>query len=104
MSYDVKCCICGSVIHVNEDFSASDFEVVESEEKGMGTENTHEASMVVQCKKCSNDITVTVDFYEYPVGNFDCQNKEVTADGGILVIEPNLNNCIDDLIAKSLGA
>lgn len=100
MSFKVKCSKCGNVIEV-DDFIGSDFEVSESDERDMGPDNTHEANKEVYCDKCSNDIVITVDISEYPVGCF--QEPEIEIKKGSFLPDLSLDKCIDELKAKSLG-
>lgn len=100
MSFKVKCSKCGAVIEV-DDFIGSDFEVEDSEEKSMGHNNTHEANKEVYCDKCDNEITITVEISEYPIGCF--QEPEIEIKHGSFVPDLLLDKCIEELRKKSLG-
>lgn len=59
-----------------------DFECVGSDERNMGTENHYQAEDYFQCE-CGNDIEVTYEIWEYPIGTHSCDNIEI--DGGTLI-------------------
>jgi uncharacterized Zn finger protein len=77
----IGCQNCGHVNTIDSD--DLDFELVESEEREMGSENTWEAQVEITCDKCGADIEVTHSVYEYPSGTKN--SEEVTAKNGIVV-------------------
>ena len=60
-----------------------DWEIVDSDEREMGTETLHEAILLIICCKCREEITVTLHVWEYPEGFFNMDDIEV--EGGELV-------------------
>lgn len=91
MNYIVKlkCNACNSIFEVDlEDLELS-WEVVESEERGMGTELHHQAIVDLECPDCKVPITLTLDVWEYPLGVFNLDEIEV--DGAIIVKKCALN-------------
>ena len=99
MSFGVKCNYCGNIINVN-DFFYSDFKLKESDERGIGSDNAHEAYKVVSCGKCQNEINVIVRIIEYPIECF--QNPYFDIEGGVFMNKPFWGWCIEELMTKSL--
>ena len=65
-----------------------DWDVVEADEREMGTESLYEAILYSDCTKCNNSIMITLHVWEYPEGFANMQDIEV--DGGNLVNECDL--------------
>lgn len=81
-------CDCGENITIDLAEETLDWEVVDSDEREMGTESLHEAILYYDCQKCNNSITITLHVWEYPEGFFNMQDIEV--DGGQLINECDL--------------
>lgn len=64
------------------------FEVVETQERPMGTEKHHEANVTATCNICDEDINVTLEVWEYPEGAFN--HQEITVDEGEVIDECDL--------------
>jgi len=77
---EVKCVKCGAIHQISDfDFGV---EEVGAEERAMGSEIFYEGTWETSCK-CGNDIEVTYEESEYPMG---AQNySEVTAVGATVV-------------------
>lgn len=68
------------------------WEVIETDEREMGTERLHEAEFEVNCKKCDKAIGITLHVWEYPEG---CVNMdEILVDDGTLVHGCDLSNLV----------
>ena len=81
-------CDCGEIITIDLSEESLDWEVVESDEREMGTESLYEAVLYYDCPKCNGTLTITLHIWEYPEGFFNMQDIEV--DGGHLVDECDL--------------
>lgn len=85
----LKCDACNSTFEVDlKDYEAS-WEVVESDERSMGTELHHQAVVDLECPYCGAPVALTLDVWEYPMGmlNFD----EIEAEGVTIVKKCSLN-------------
>lgn len=69
----------------NQTFNSDDFcwEVVESQERSMGAEITHEAANTFNCSYCENEIDIKIELYEYPEGSINF-GPEYTINGAKL--------------------
>ena len=76
-------CDCGESITIDLAKETFDWEVVDSDEREMGTESLHEAVLNYDCPKFNSSIVITLHVWEYPEGSFNMQDIEV--DGGQLV-------------------
>lgn len=85
-------CDCGENITIDLAAETLDWEVVDSDEREMGTESLYEAVLYYDCPKCNNSITITFHVWEYPEGFFNMQDIEV--DGGHLVNECDLGQLL----------
>ena len=86
---EIKCEACNSIFEIDlEDYDLS-WEVVESEERGMGTELHHQAVLDIECPDCEAPITLTLNVWEYPMGIFN--NDEIDREGAIVVKKCSLN-------------
>ena len=73
-------CRCGPIFEVDLDSLELLWDVVEPHEReGMGEERLYEAISIVVCPSCNKKITLTVQKWEYPVGDF--REPEVQAEG-----------------------
>jgi len=77
-----KCEECKRIHMYKEDEIDLNFECVGGDERSMGTENQYKANEFFECE-CHNEIEVTFEVWEYPVGvhNYD----SVRISGGILI-------------------
>lgn len=76
-------CDCGEMVTIDLADEKLYWEVVETDEREMGTERLHESDFEVDCKKCDEAISITLHVWEYPEG-FDNMD-EIIVDGGTLV-------------------
>lgn len=73
-------CNCGHTFEVDLDSLELQWDVVETHDReGMGVERLYEAVCIVVCPSCNKEITLTVQKWEYPVGDF--KEPEVQAEG-----------------------
>jgi restriction system protein len=82
----VKCKKC----HKLQEISPDDFEEPEtnSDERNMGYETQYIWEFEFQCDKCKNELKITIEGYEYPVGILNYQ--EFNNEGCIIIDEPTL--------------
>lgn len=79
----ITCENCGEVLTLDlEDYDLS-WEVVESDERGMGAEIHHQAIVYEECPECESEITIILDAWEYPMGMFNMSSIEI--EGATLV-------------------
>lgn len=64
------------------------FEIVETEERQMGVEKCHEASITANCDVCKEEIAITLNVWEYPEGAFN--HQEISVDKGEVIDECEL--------------
>lgn len=76
-------CECGEEMSIDLASEKLYWEVVEADEREMGTERLHEAVFDLDCEKCDEPIGITLHVWEYPEGfnNMD----EILVDGGELI-------------------
>ena len=91
MSYILilKCDACNSTFEIDLDKFNFLWEVVESDERGMGTELHHQATVDLDCPECGVPIILTFDVWEYPSGMFNLDKIE--AKGATIVRRCSLN-------------
>jgi len=83
-----KCKNCQTKYALNCD--ELEWEVVASDERQMGAEVNHEAYYKIGCEKCDNDMSLTFNCWEYPVG---AENyRDVQSEG---VEDINGDCCVD---------
>lgn len=85
-------CDCGEMVTIDLADEKLYWEVVETDEREMGTERLHEADFDVDCKKCDEAISITLHVWEYPEG-FDNMD-EILVDGGRLVLGCDLGELV----------
>ena len=56
--------------------SELDWDLVSTDERQMGAENTYSATWEENCPQCGAQISVTFDCYEYPVGSYNYHEVE----------------------------
>ena len=77
---DIQCACCKKS-HSYE-CSDLDWECVESNEREMGAENHYVASLPYTCQ-CSQQIEITFECWEYPIGAVNLTNNKIS--GAILI-------------------
>ncbi len=87
-------CDCGDMITIDLAEENLEWEVVEADEREMGTERLHEAFMKCNCRKCNESLMITLHVWEYPEGFVNMQDIEV--DGGKVVVECDLGQFLFD--------
>lgn len=72
--------LCPSQHKFSIDLSVYDieWEIVEADEREMGTEFLHEAELNLDCPSCSESITLYLRIWEYPEGCFYMQELELS--------------------------
>lgn len=65
-----------------------DWEIVEADEREMGTEFLHEAQLPIESDQCDEEFTVTLRIWEYPEGILNMQ--EISIDKGEVIEECDL--------------
>lgn len=82
----VKCKKCNKL----HDISPEDFDEPEttSDERSMGYETQYIWEYEFNCDKCNNELKITIEGYEYPVGILNYQ--EFNVEGCLIVDEPSL--------------
>ena len=76
----VRCGKCGELFEVHADELEFDWEGGLVQERGMGPENEYISEEVCTCPNCNNQIDISLQVWEYPMGVFNFQNIEI--DGG----------------------
>ena len=68
---------CSSGHEIKKEISKDelDWEIVEADEREMGTEFLHEAELPIECEQCDEEFTVTLRIWEYPEGILNMQDK-----------------------------
>lgn len=88
-TFKLRCNSCGKS---NEyDCSDIDWDCVESYERQMGNENHYEASLEYTCD-CSNQMSLILHCWEYPVGAVNTTDVEVS---GAELEDNECNSCPD---------
>lgn len=81
-SFLVTCDNCGHSIEVDGDDIDWDWECIGSDERSMGTENQHIAEHYIDCPECGNEVHITFNVWEYPMGAYN--NSDIDIEGGSL--------------------
>lgn len=90
---DIKVqCSCGEMMTVNLSQQELDWEIVEADEREMGTESLHEAEFEVECEHCHQILTITLHVWEYPEGFINME--EILVDGGELLEERSIGDLV----------
>ena len=87
-------CDCGEIITIDLASEKLDWEVVEADEREMGTERLHEAILYYDCPECNDSLMITLHVWEYPEGFDNMQDIDVK--GGQMVIECDLGQFLFD--------
>lgn len=75
--------MCGKMTTIDLSEEELYWEVVDADEREMGTECLHEAVFDFNCSNCDEILTVTLHVWEYPEGFANIE--EILVDGGELV-------------------
>lgn len=81
-SFLVRCDNCGNSIEVVSDDIDWEWECLGGDERSMGTENQYIAEHDIDCPNCGNEVHITFNVWEYPVGAYNYSDIEI--DGGTL--------------------
>jgi restriction system protein len=82
----IKCKKCNKLYYISpEDFDEPD---TTSDERSMGYEIQYTWDYEFNCDKCKNELKITIEAYEYPVGILNYQ--EINAEGCNIIDEPSL--------------
>ncbi|REG91111.1 hypothetical protein [Flavobacterium aquicola] len=74
----------------NFEIEIDDFETdTYSYERSMGNENQYNWNYIGNCPHCDNDLEISFDAYEYPVGMLNYEDSELT--GCEFIIKPIFN-------------
>ena len=87
-------CNCGEIATIDLSKEKLKWEVVEADEREMGTERLYEANLTYNCPKDNNPISITLHVWEYPEGFANMQNIEV--EDGQVIIECDLGQFLFD--------
>lgn len=79
----VQCNSCGEIIEIS-----TDLDCVFSQERQMGTELEFQGIIDDECPNCSNNIYISIDAWEYPIGAVNYYSIE--NDGVELLEKPSL--------------
>jgi hypothetical protein len=83
---EVKCKKCNKLHDINsEDFDDPD---TTSDERSMGYETQYTWENEFNCDKCNNELKITIEGYEYPVGILNYQ--EFSTEGCFIISKPLL--------------
>ncbi|MFC0275645.1 HEPN domain-containing protein [Enterococcus devriesei] len=69
--------------HESSNFDDFEFELIDSDERGMGTENMYQSEQISPCPKCNSGITIKIEVSEYP--EYSVNNVESEIRNGKLV-------------------
>lgn len=81
-SFLVTCDNCGHSIEVDGDDIDWEWECIDGDERSMGIENQYIAEHYIDCPECGNEVHITFNVWEYPVGVYN--NSDIDIDGGSL--------------------
>lgn len=81
-SFLVTCDNCGHSIEVDGDDIDWEWECIGGDERSMGIENQYIAEHYIDCPECGNEVHITFNVWEYPVGVYN--NSDIDIDGGSL--------------------
>lgn len=81
-SFLVRCDNCGNSIEVVSDDIGWEWECLGGDERSMRTENQYIAEHDIDCPNCGNEVHITFNVWEYPVGAYNYSDIEI--DGGTL--------------------
>lgn len=78
----VTCDNCGHYIEVDGDAIDWEWECIGGDERSMGIENLYIAEHYIDCPECGNEVHITFNVWEYPVGAYN--NSDIDIEGGSL--------------------
>ena len=81
-SFLVTCDNCGHSIEVDGDDIDWEWECIGGDERSMGIENQYIAEHYIDCPECGNEVHITFNVWEYPVGAYN--NSDIDIEGGSL--------------------
>lgn len=81
-SFLVTCDNCGHSIEVDGDDIDWEWECIGGDERSMGIENQYIAEHYIDCPECGNEVHITFNVWEYPVGVYN--NSDIDIEGGSL--------------------
>jgi len=76
-------CRCGREESFDLRSEDMNWEIVETDEREMGVELTHEALLCYTCETCHDTCTIYLRVWEYPEGVYN--DEEIEVEGGELV-------------------
>ena len=88
----IRCDECGELFALDAGELNFEWEGVIVDDRGMGYESEYESEESCECPNCKNQIDLTLQVWEYPMGTFNNQNIEI--DGGEIEKPINLANYI----------
>lgn len=86
-------CSNGHLCHFDIHTDDVQWQLVEADERQMGTESHFEAEIILNCNDCNAPMTITLHLWEYPDGVFN--SSEVEVENG------QLAHTVDDYTMKS---
>lgn len=81
-SFLVRCDNCEHLIEINGDDIDWDWECMGGDERSMGIENQYIVEHYIDCPKCGDEVHITFNVWEYPVGAYNYSDIEI--EGGAL--------------------
>jgi len=84
----IKCDKCDEVFSIDSEDLELDFEINSVDERSMGPEYSHKADEYIECPKCKNDIIVSLEMWEYPIGAYNYDSIEI--ENGELIDKPSI--------------
>lgn len=86
----IKCANCGHELEIWSDELDFEWDCGTTEERSMGDEIGWHADGSICCPECDDQIEVTIDAYEYPVGVYNY--GEIDCDNGIVLNKPDIES------------
>lgn len=78
----VECDECEHIFEVDLDELVWEWDCVDVDERSMGSENQYSSEDDIECPHCGNDIHLTFNVWEYPMGAYN--NSDIEVEGGEL--------------------
>ena len=88
----IRCNTCGELFELNAGDLCFDWEGGVVDDRGMGPEAEYESQEYCSCPNCGNQLDLTLQVWEYPMGAFNTQNIEIN--GGEIEESINLESYI----------
>ena len=89
----IRCDVCGELFALDAGELIFEWNGGVVDDRGMGYESEYESEESCECPHCKNQIDLTLQVWEYPMGAFNNQNIEI--DGGEIEKPINLAKYID---------